>query len=125
MSLVSSQSTFVKGAAGGAPLRSRPTEGGANGRGAATAPASARAAHAEKHSCTERRTLEGGEAGDGEVAFSRGLQQRLVSGAAAASLLANVVVVPVALALDVGQAYVEQAQVETVQGRTTEVSEHC
>ena len=124
MSLVSSQSTFVKGAAGGAPLRSKTGAGGANGRGAATAPASARATHAEKHSCTDGR-FEGGEAGDGEVAFTRGLQQRLVSGAAAASLLANVVVVPVALALDVGQAYVEQAQVETVQGRTTEVSEHC
>lgn len=114
MSLASSQSQFLKGFANGAALSKNE---GAGSRKTAATGVEARATRRSHDDDDKRRSL------DGEKLLDPSLQQQLVSGIAAASIFANVALVPVALART-QEVYAEQQQ-QLTEGSPSEVRERC
>lgn len=112
MSLASSQSQFLKGFANGAALSKNE---GAGSRKTAAAGVEARANRRSRNDDDKRQSL------DGEKLLSPSLPQQMVSGIAAASIFANVALVPVALART-QEVYAEQQQ-QLVEGSPSEVRE--
>lgn len=116
MSLAASQAQFLKGATAAAAQSSKNDSASTHKTAATTVVA--RANRGSKSFGREGRTdgkTDKRRSGDGsEAAAGQSLPRQLLSGIAAASILANVALVPVALA----QVYAEQVQLE---GNPTEV----